>query len=344
MSFFKNGVLVENVLEINLGSTPNPVFTSATEKRIYVTGTTGSSTFTLPDATTLSIGRSFEIINDSDITINVNYNGGSSAGSVLPNTSKIFTFLSNSTNVGVANSSQTVSQGETGVAGATGVQGVAGATGIQGIQGDTGVQGETGVQGDQGVTGPQGTGITVVAAVDENSETLPSGGVSYSTDGYTAVNGDRILFTNLTNSGENNRVYEISGVGSSISFTLVTDAFFGGSDPVDGSYVHVSNGNIYDNVLGFYDPDQDLWLPGGVRFYREKKILNTDQIFYGKIVLDKSPDNPTSVRLAPKHGIEQDYGDDFIVNGNELIFKNLGLDGFLEENEVVYIYYTALPY
>lgn len=87
----------------------------------------------------------------------------------------------------------------------------------------------------------------------------------------------------------------------------------------------------------------ELGSQGGVRFYREEKILNADQINSGTIVLNKSPDNPISVRLVPKHGIEQDYGDDFIVIGNELIFKDLGLDGFLEENEAVYIYYTALP-
>ena len=110
---------------------------------------------------------------------------------------------------------------------------------------------------------------------------------------------------------------------SEIVFDLDTNSFFGG----DGS------------TLG----GVELGYNGGVRFYKEEKILNADQIISGIIVLEKSPDNPTSVRLVPKHGIEQDYGDDFVVSGNELIFKDLGLDGFLEENEAVYIYYTALP-
>ena len=110
---------------------------------------------------------------------------------------------------------------------------------------------------------------------------------------------------------------------SEIVFDLDTNSFFGG----DGS------------TLG----GVELGYNGGVRFYKEEKILNADQINSGIIVLEKSPDNPTSVRLVPKHGIEQDYGDDFVVSGNELIFRDLGLDGFLEENEAVYIYYTALP-
>lgn len=110
---------------------------------------------------------------------------------------------------------------------------------------------------------------------------------------------------------------------SEIVFDIDTNSFFGG----DGS----TQGGV------------ELGYNGGVRFYKEEKILNADQINSGIIVLEKSPDNPTSVRLVPKHGIEQDYGDDFVVSGNELIFRDLGLDGFLEENEAVYIYYTALP-
>ena len=110
---------------------------------------------------------------------------------------------------------------------------------------------------------------------------------------------------------------------SEIVFDIDTNSFFGGDGATQGGF--------------------ELGYNGGVRFYKEEKILNADQINSGIIVLEKSPDNPTSVRLVPKHGIEQDYGDDFVVSGNELIFRDLGLDGFLEENEAVYIYYTALP-
>lgn len=235
MSFFKNGVLVENVLEIDLSSTANVVFTNSTEKRIYVTGTTVSSTFTLPDATTLAVGRSFEIINDSDVEITVNYNGGSNAGNVEPNTSRIFTFLNNSTSTGAVNSSQTSSQG-----------------------------------------------IVEVNSVDDAPDTG--------------------LIRTVYVAKDSNKIYRWDTEGDV------------------PSYVELNK---------------------GIRFYREEKILNSDQIISGVIPLDKTPDNPSNVRLVPKHGIEQDYGDDFIVSGNELIFKDLGLDGFLEENEPVYIYYTA---
>jgi hypothetical protein len=107
---------------------------------------------------------------------------------------------------------------------------------------------------------------------------------------------------------------------------------------------------VYDtDVSAFFGGDGvvvggiELGSQGGIRFYREEINISDDQILSGTILLQKTPDTPSSVRLVPKNGIEQDYSDDFIVNGNEVIFKNLGLDGFLESGETVYIYYTALP-
>ena len=107
---------------------------------------------------------------------------------------------------------------------------------------------------------------------------------------------------------------------------------------------------VYDtDVSAFFGGDGvvvggiELGSQGGIRFYREEINISDDQILSGTILLQKTPDTPSSVRLVPKHGIEQDYNDDFIVSGNEVIFKNLGLDGFLESGETIYIYYTALP-
>lgn len=110
---------------------------------------------------------------------------------------------------------------------------------------------------------------------------------------------------------------------SEIVYDIDVKAFFGG----DGAVV----GGI------------ELGSQGGIRFYREEINLSDDQILSGTILLQKVPDTPNSVRLVPKHGIEQDYNDDFIVSGNQVVFKDLGLDGFLESGETIYIYYTALP-
>jgi len=110
---------------------------------------------------------------------------------------------------------------------------------------------------------------------------------------------------------------------SEIVYDTDVEAFFGG------------NGQVVGGI--------ELGSQGGIRFYREEIILSDDQILSGTIVLQKVPDTPSSVRLVPKNGIEQDYNDDFLVNGNQVVFKDLGLDGFLEVGETVYIYYTALP-
>lgn len=76
-----------------------------------------------------------------------------------------------------------------------------------------------------------------VAAVDGASSSLPTGS-SYSTDGHTAVNGERFLFTNF-----DNKVYVISGVGSSISWTLATDGKAGNGSPTAGDLIPVIGGS-----------------------------------------------------------------------------------------------------
>lgn len=110
---------------------------------------------------------------------------------------------------------------------------------------------------------------------------------------------------------------------SEIVFDIDLNIFFGGDGETQGGI--------------------ELGSKGGVRFYREKITLNSDQVQSGIILLDRLPDSPDSVRLIPQNGIEQDYNEDFEVSGNQLIFKDKGLDGFLEVGETVYIYYTSLP-
>ena len=81
-----------------------------------------------------------------------------------------------------------------------------------------------------------------------------------------------------------------------------------------------------------------------LKFFKEEIILNQNQISSGIINLQNTPDKPETVRLIPKNGIEQDNGDDFSVSNNQLVFSNLGLDGFLELGETIYIYYTSIIY
>jgi hypothetical protein len=73
----------------------------------------------------------------------------------------------------------------------------------------------------------------------------------------------------------------------------------------------------------------------------ERIVLSENAISLGKVTLEKTPVDSESVRLVPLGGIDQENGSDFIVQDNELIFKNLGLDGFLEVDEIIYVYYTS---
>lgn len=94
-----------------------------------------------------------------------------------------------------------------------------------------------------------GSGITKVTFHDPISTTLPTGGVSITIDGVSGVNGDRVLYTNL--SSNNNRVYELSGVGSSIAWTAVY-AFETGLDPADGDMVISTKGDSFADQIGKY--------------------------------------------------------------------------------------------
>ena len=93
-----------------------------------------------------------------------------------------------------------------------------------------------------------GTG-TLVDYLDPISTTLPNvGGTSVTFDnGNSAVNGDLILFSNLT--VNKNSVYKISGVGSSIVYTLVTT--FGSAKT--GTEVMFRKGSAYINQVATFN-------------------------------------------------------------------------------------------
>lgn len=99
--------------------------------------------------------------------------------------------------------------------------------------------------------GASGSGSSSVKAVylDPVSTVLPTG-TSYLADGIATVNGDTILFTKL--GSNNNRVYKISGVGTSIAFAAQR-AFNGQFDPTDGDSVRVQKGNAFGDQLAVFN-------------------------------------------------------------------------------------------
>jgi hypothetical protein len=94
-----------------------------------------------------------------------------------------------------------------------------------------------------------------VAIWDASATTLPTGS-SYTKNGYTVVNGDRVLFTHLNSNSS--RVYKVSGVGSSLVWTLQTDGLNGDGSPADGDMISIAkestngfNTLIYYSALGW---------------------------------------------------------------------------------------------
>lgn len=73
----------------------------------------------------------------------------------------------------------------------------------------------------------------------------------------------------------------------------------------------------------------------------EKDVIQlTEQHILNKSVqLSKAPTFPNTVTLVPVGGIPQLNGVDFQVSGNVVSWNGLGLDNFLEEEEVLIIQY-----
>lgn len=67
--------------------------------------------------------------------------------------------------------------------------------------------------------------------------------------------------------------------------------------------------------------------------------LTAQDITDKKVTLNQIPAN-NSISLMPDGGASQRIGVDFdVVNSNEVSWNGLGLDGFLEEGETIYVTY-----
>jgi len=95
---------------------------------------------------------------------------------------------------------------------------------------------------------------------------LPTG-TSATIDGVVVVNGDRVLFTNL--SSNNNRVYVVSGVGTALLWTLETDGKNGDGSPADGDLVYVQEGAASGDLT---------WGYTGTSWIKTNPISNADVI------------------------------------------------------------------
>lgn len=58
-----------------------------------------------------------------------------------------------------------------------------------------------------------------------------------------------------------------------------------------------------------------------------------------KITLQNTPMNK-SVRLSIPGCLDQIENEGFYVDGNDILWDNMGLDGFLDESDVIQVYYS----
>lgn len=74
-------------------------------------------------------------------------------------------------------------------------------------------------------------------------------------------------------------------------------------------------------------------------FSSEVFVLNNTNIIQGKLTLSQEPLDPQALSFLPDGGIPQRYGVDFTIVGNDIIWSGMGLDGFLEVNDIIRISY-----
>jgi hypothetical protein len=95
------------------------------------------------------------------------------------------------------------------------------------------------------------------------------------------------------------------------------------------------------NLLYYTQSEVDTIVAGLADPYLEVFTLDSTAIADKKITLSNTPSSSTTIRFLPDGGIEQRFSVDYDLNGNDIIWDGLELDGFLEVGDVVRIYYSA---
>ena len=115
-----------------------------------------------------------------------------------------------------------------------------------------------------GVGSGSGSGGASIKAsfLDPINTVLPTG-ATYTADGVAIVDDETVLFTNLITG--NNRIYKVSGVGVSISWTALR-IFSNSLDPSDGDAVRLQKGDAFKEQLAVFD-DTNFLVNDIVRYF-----------------------------------------------------------------------------
>lgn len=134
-----------------------------------------------------------------------------------------------------------------------------------------------------------------------------------------------------------------------IVFDTDVNLFYGGDgSSVGGKLIGAgmpSGGAIGDILAKDSNDDYDtVWInPEDLKYTQRKNnfTLTLSDIVLKKIVLSNAAIFPDGVLFLPDGGITQRYGVDFTVVSNEIRWNGLGLDGFLEEGDIINIVYLS---
>lgn len=102
--------------------------------------------------------------------------------------------------------------------------------------------------------------------------------------------------------------------------------------------------NSFDKELVGYvtlvKPFEDESGSGFSSLVHDTITVTAQNITDKKFNLTVTSHKPDSIIFLPEGGIPQFPQIDFIVSGKELSWASLGLDGFIEENEIIHVYYS----
>lgn len=76
---------------------------------------------------------------------------------------------------------------------------------------------------------------------------------------------------------------------------------------------------------------------GGATFTTEQFTLSAGQAAAKEVTLSVAPTTPAYTILIIQGGGGQAYSTDYTVSGSTLSWNGLGLDGFLDENDIITI-------
>jgi signal peptidase I len=92
-----------------------------------------------------------------------------------------------------------------------------------------------------------------VACVDSSNTTQPKSDPVI--DGYTVQIGDRVLFTNLTDTNLNNKIFSATNTTSNVIWSMEFDGPSGDGSPTSGDVVVVENGTLSEKKMSFDGTD-----------------------------------------------------------------------------------------